>query len=426
MKRIINQIAGIFLIAIFVFTSCKEEDDIKSADVFTNKEFVYNLATKKFEPETELNGHINSAGGINLVYYYVLRDDHPPLLIYTDEPAAENRSDYNYTIPNASFASLDMDSVSGLKIMARHVDNTSSEGLVSISAYMPARPQLTEFPAVVSPDLSGGTSLISGKIEAESGLAKIDIYDNYNGAFALVESISNLNNAENYTLSYNYTYRKRASKLKVLVTDGIGVTEEVIIDLNVSYPVAIFSDVFMTAHTTGTNTIFIPETGTTAGNCSLNASEATMGFVYYATGSGPTFYSPANTSNIAKNFKCSGAEWVIQNPAALRATKFRVLIKGTAGVDNIYSRFDAGNIEELDDEFFTENGITAPTGSSARFDAAAAPTATVFNLTGGSIVYVRFPLPGNPSAYKNALIKVKEATSASGTSTIRFDIMVQK
>ncbi|WP_256010097.1 hypothetical protein [Desertivirga xinjiangensis] len=424
MKGIINKVACVFLLGLVIMTSCKEEKELKPADTYTLGDFVYNLATKKFEPEAQLSGNIQSASGIKLVYYYLLRgEENPPVLVHTEEPAQENQFDYNFTIPNESFSAFDMKEATGVKVVLRHLDNTSSEDQFRISSFMPERPELSGFPAILTPVTTGGTTLVSGKIEAESGIAKIEIYDNYKGSFELVESITNLNGAKTYDLNYNYSYTKSASKLKIVVTDAIDIPEEVIVDLDVPYS---YYKVFMTAHGTGTNTIFIPESGITLGNCSLNEAEAVMAFVYYATSNGPTFYSPTNTGNVSANFRCNGVSWTIQNPAAMRATKFRVLVQGTTGINNLYTQFDANTIANLDNAYFTANSISAATGVSARFDPASAGTTSVFNLTTASLIYVRIPDIGNPSTYKNALIKIREATSTGNTSTVQFEIMIQK
>lgn len=430
MITITKKIAWVFLLAALgMMSSCKEDNETRMDDIITANDFIYNLATRKMSPDTELNGTIKSEAGIKLVYYYLLRDSANPLLIHTEEPSIDQHHEYVFKVPNSAFGDQNMEKVRGVKVMIRHLDNSSSEGLVNVSPFRPARPSMSGFPTFLIPDLNGGTSPISGKVIAESGVEKIDIYDDRmaTGKFQLVETINNLEGVTEYTLDYAYVYAKRANQVKIVVTDGVGVTAENIIDLRVVYPVTTYSDVFMTAHTTGTSSIFIAESGTTLGNCSLNASESTMAFLYYGTGTGPAFYSPTNTANVAKNFKCNGVSWEISNPAALRATRFRVLLKGSSvQVDEIYNLVEKNDIDVLDDRFFTERDIAVPTGSSARFDPAVTAGATVFNLTNASLIYVRIPDFAGATTYKNALIRVKEATSTSGTSTIKFDIIVQK
>lgn len=429
MITITKKIACVFLLAALGVSSCKEESETRVDDTITAKDFIYNLATRKMSPDSELNGTIQSDAGIKLVYYYLLRDSANPLLVHTEEPGVEQQHEYAFKVPNSAFEDQNMEKVKGVKVMIRHLDNSSSEGLINVSPFTPAKPSMSGFPLSLVPDLSGVSTQISGKINAESGVDKIDIYDDREalGNFKLIETINGLNGVDEYILNYDYVYAKRANQVKIVVTDGVGVTAESIIDLSVVYPVTTFSDVFMTAHTTGTNTIFIAESGSTMGNCNLNASESNMAFLYYGTGTGPAFYSPTNTANVAKNFKCNGVSWEISNPAVLRATRFRVLLKGSSDqVDQVYNLVEKKDIDLLDDNFFTERDIAIPTGSSARFDPAATASATVFNLTNASLIYARVPDYAGATTFKNALISVKEATSTAGTSTIKFDIIVQK
>jgi hypothetical protein len=312
-----------------------------------------------------------------------------------------------------------------IKVVATDIYGQTGEVIIAMPVDLAAfKPKFINFAASVTPNLSG-TTAITGNITSVTGLKHIDVYDDYQGTYVLVNSVNNLNASLNYALNYAYTYRRRAFNLKLVAFDSDDLQTEKIIPLNITYQSNIYRDVFMTAHTTGTNTIFFADNGTTKGNCDLNSSEPTMSFLYYGTGTGPAFYSPTNTSSVATNFKCNGVSWVISNASNLRATRFRVLVPGTTGVDNVYAQYNAGTIDNLDDAFFTANAVAAPGGSSARLDAVAAPTTSIFNLTSAYLIYVRIPDAGG-ATYKNALIRVKEGTSTAGTSTVKFDFLVQK
>lgn len=314
-----------------------------------------------------------------------------------------------------------------IKLVAKDIYGQSSELIIAMPVDVSLfKPKFVNFPVAITPDMNGSVA-VTGNITSLTGLKRIEIYDDYQGAYTLVSTISDLNASLNYTLNYDFTYRKRDANIKIIAVDMDEVQSELIIPLTVNYSSILYSDVTMTAQSTGTNTIFFSGTGTTLGNCELNASEAAMAFLFYGTGSGPAFYSPTNTSSVAGNFKCNNTAWTITNPASLRATRFRVLVPGTtAGIDNVYAQYKANNLDVIDDSFFlTENAIAAPGSSSAKFDAIATPTTAIFNLTSAYLIYVRIPDAGG-ATYKNALIRVKEATSAAGTSTIKFDIYVQK
>ncbi|TZF83579.1 hypothetical protein FW774_08840 [Pedobacter sp. BS3] len=287
------------------------------------------------------------------------------------------------------------------------------------------KPQFTGFAASITPNQSG-TTPVTGTITSVTGLKRIDIYDDYQGSYELVGSISNLNNALSYNMSYDYTFRKRAAHIKVVAEDADGLQAELIIPLDIVYYTTLYKDVFMTGQTTATNTIFFDSNGTTGSNCDISANEATMAFLYYGTSTGPAFYSPTNTTNVAANYKCSGTSWVISNQSVLRATRFRVLVPGTTGIDNVYALYNADAIDKLDDAFFDANSIAAPGGSSAKYDPSASATTSVFNTASAYLIYARIPDANGGTTHKNALIRVKEATSSTGTSTIKFDIMIEK
>jgi hypothetical protein len=367
---------------------------------------------------TAITGTITSAFGIQKVDIY-------------DDYKVENTYELSGTVNAGSSKSFALNyaykyrkAAQHIKIVATDIYGQATELIIPMPVDLAAfKPIFVNFVATITPNLTG-TTPVTGNITSVTGLKRIDIYDDYQGSYVLVNSIT-LTGTTNYALNYNYTFRRRANNLKVVAFDTDDLQTEKIIPLNVTYQSNIYRDVFMTAHTTGTNTIFFVDNGTTKGNCDLNASEPTMSFLYYGTSTGPAFYSPTNTSSVATNFKCSGASWVIANASNLRATRFRVLVPGTSGIDNIYAQYNAGNIDDISDAFFTANGVAAPGGSSARFDAAATATTSIFNTTTAYLIYIRVP-DANGTTYKNALLRVKETTSTTGTSTIKFDILVQK
>ncbi|WP_345955598.1 hypothetical protein [Mucilaginibacter sp. PAMB04168] len=526
MKRFLKPIL-FMLSACAVMLSCKKDKIAGSgSSSFTADDYTFNRATKNFAPAATIGGQLTSSAGIRFVYCYLIRANATDSLIYVTDNTADNPTNYTLNIPLSSFPVNNMSKATGVKIMAKQTDNSSIQGLIKITYFDPALPQLTNFPASITANLNGGntaitgtitsnyglkqvdiyddskventyelagslndlngaktytlnyaykyrkaaqhikvvatdiynqtnetiinmpvdlaafkpnfsnfaasitpnltgTTAITGSITSVTGLKRIDIYDDYQGAYVLVSSISNLNGSLNYTLNYNYTFRRRATNIKLIAFDTDDLQTEKVIPLNITYKTELYRDVFMNAQTTGTSTIFFVDNGTTKGNCDLNASESTMSFLFYGTGTGPAFYSPTNTTNVASNFKCNGSSWVIGNASNFRATRFRVLVPGSTGVDNIYAQYNAGSIDALDDAFFTANGIVAPTGSSARFDATAAATTSVFNTTNAYLIYLRIP-DANGITYKNALIRAKEAVSSAGTSTVKFDILVQK
>lgn len=514
-----------FFAVLLCCASCKKTET-ESVGTLTAAEYTYNSATRNFGANATVAAQINSSTGIKSVYAYLVRNNATDSLIATAIP--DNAAAYTLNIPTAAFPANSMSKATGVRVLAKQSDNSTVEGFVKITYFNPALPQLKDFPAQITANLSGGLTSITGNITSDyglsqvdiyddyqtenvyvlvnsntsingakqfalnyqytyrkaaqhikivakdiygqsnqlvvampvdvslfkpkfvgfaasitpnltgttpvtgtitsvTGLKKIDIYDNYQGEYVLISSISSLNSSLSYSFNYNYPFRKRSTHLKIIATDIDDLPSELVLPLNYTYGSTLYRDVTMTAHTTGTNTIFFAESGTTLGNCSLNASESTMAFLFYGTATGPSFYSPANASGVANNFKCNSVGWTIANAAVLRATKFRVLVPGAStGIDNVYAQYAANNIDVIDEAFFlTANNIAAPGGSSARFDASVAATTAIFNTTTANLIYVRIP-DVTGTGFKNALIRVKEATSSTGTSTIKFDIYIQK
>jgi hypothetical protein len=312
-----------------------------------------------------------------------------------------------------------------IKVRATDIYNQTSEIIVNMPVDVAIfKPKFLNFAASITPNASGATA-VNGQITSVTGLKRVDIYDDRNGTYQLLGSTTNLNGAKNYTYNGSYNYAMRAERVKLVAVDIEDLQSEIIIPLNVTYFSKVYRDVTMTAQTTGTNTIFFDTDGTTKGNCELNASELTMAFLFYATSSGPTFYAPTNTTNVASNFRCNGASWVLSRPAAdMRATRFRVLLQSVSAEKLVYDDLAAGKLDDL----ATRVGALTISSSGPRFDAAATPSSSIFNATSANLIAVRIPDIGNPSSFKLAVIHVKECVVANpvGNSTIKFDIYIQK
>jgi hypothetical protein len=524
MKRFLKPMLLLLTLA-GIIVACKKTSIVGDGTI-AGAEYTFNRATKTFAPTTKVTTDVNSNIGIRFLYCYLIRTNAPDSLIYVTDNTQDNPTSYTLNIPLTSFPA-NMSKVTGVKILGKQTDNTTVTGFIKITYFDPSAPVLSNFPASITANLTGGNTAITGTVTSDYGIKQVDVYDDYktSGSYELVASLTDANSAKtyalnyaykyrkaaqhirvvatdiysqttetvvnmpvdisafkpiflnfaatitpnltgttavtgnitsvtglktidvyddyqgtyvlitsinagsslNYAFSYAYTFRRRAANIRLVATDNDGLITEKIIPLNITYQSRIYRDVLMTAQTTATNTIFFMDNGTTLGNCSLNASEPTMSFLYYGTSTGPSFYSPTNTSSVASNFKCSGASWVIANASNLRATRFRVLVQGAStGIDNIYTQYNAGNIDVLDDAFFTTtNGTAIPAGSSARFDPTVTATTSIYNLTNAYLIWVRVPTDNTNTTYKNGLIRVKTNTSTTGTSTVTFDIIVQ-
>ena len=308
-----------------------------------------------------------------------------------------------------------------IKVRATDIYNQTSELIINMPVDVSIfKPKFNNFPASIATTASS----VAGQITSVTGLKKVDIYDDRSGTYQLLGSVANLNGVKTYNYTGAYAYAMRAEHVKIIAVDTEDLQSELIIPINATYQSKVYRDVVMNAQTTGTATIFFDTDGTTKGNCELNASELSMAFLFYATSSGPTFYAPTNTTNIASNFRCNGVSWVLSRPAAdMRATRFRVLLQSVTAEKLVYDDLAAGKVDDLVGRL----GALTISSSGPRYDAAAAPTSAIFNTTTGSnLIAVKIPDVGSAATFKLALIHVKEANFNAGNSTIKFDIYIQK
>lgn len=429
MKRIDIKLLLPIFFGLLLFLGCekdKNKDENGTPDTITANEFVYNIATKKLTPETSVNAKISSPAGIKFIYCYLVRDNAPDSIIHIAYPTATEQKDFTLSIPAASFLTATTH-ISGVKLQIKHVDNTNFEGFIKGSAFIPSLPKLENFPASLLPD-ANNKIVITGKASSANGLKKIEIFDDSQGGFTLVNTITGLNNALTTNVNHEYIYRTKTANLQVIVTDNFDLTATTTISVPV-LPYTLLSDISMGAQGTNAvtvgNNFFIAETATLKGSCELSANEAIMDFLFYGTSTGPSFYAPSNAANVAANFKCNATGWAISNPSSLKATRFRVLVPGTAAIDNVYAKYTANNITDLTDAGLF-NGIAVPGSSTSRYDAVAAATASIFNTTTAYLIWVR--IPKADGTFRNCLIRAKEVVFAStiGLSTTKFDILVQK
>ncbi|WP_146198810.1 hypothetical protein [Pararcticibacter amylolyticus] len=259
MKNIFKSLTGILLLSLCMI-SCKKDDSGASSGELSANSFIYNLATKNFNPDTALTAKVTSSGAVDIVYCYLVRSNTVDSLIYIGKPDAGEAKGYTFHISASRFPYSSIKSVRGVKVMVRQDDNSSYEGFVKIDIYDPSKPFLTDFPVSISPDLDGGATAITGKITSESGIAKVEVFDDYQteGTFTSVQAISVANEKE-YQLNYSYMYRKAAQHIKVAATDIFGQVMETIInmpvDINTFKPKFVDFPANLTPEATGTATM---------------------------------------------------------------------------------------------------------------------------------------------------------------------------
>lgn len=426
MKKATKVLFLSFMMGLTILSACKKDKAVFSADdEVTTKDFTYNLATKKVTPDQVVSAQINSPAGVKFIYCYLVRSNAPDSIIYTYY-ATDDANNVSLEIPTESFISA-TDQISGVKLSIKHLDNSSDEGFIKVTAFTPPLPKLTDFASELLPDANDKIN-VTGKASSENGLQKVEIFDDSTGEFTLVGTLDNLNNAQEFQVNYDYTYRKGTANLKVLVTDNFDLKDSINISVPV-LPYTLYSDVTMgaqgTSSVTVNNNFFIAATGQILGSCELPTNEENMDFLFYGSSTNATFYSPANTSGVAKNYRCNGVAWTINNPSALKATKFRVILPGSADADAVYAKVNANNIADLEDDgLFAGNSV--PGGSTVKYSATDAPASNVFNTTNANLIWIKIPNPNG--SFTNCLIRAKEVNYASttGLSTIKCDIFVQK
>lgn len=435
MKSLNSKIYYALIIFLMVgFFSCKKDKDTKGSavkDVVNTKDFVYNLATKALTPDATVNANIQSSIGVRFVYSYLQRTGLADSLINITYATAENQNDFNLSIPATIFSSVNMRNVTGIKAVIKRLDNSSDEAIIKLTAFQPPLPVLINFPVSQLPDANGNI-LITGRATSETGLAKVEILDDSTGPFTIVTTLDNLGGVNTYEVNYNYTYRANTANVRIIAYDTFGIKVEYTIRVP-ALPYTLYQNVNMGSQGTATETIlnnhFFIATGTTAGTCDLPLNELSLDFLFYGTSTGGTFYAPTNVGTVAANFRCNGANNYWTPVAAnLKPTRFRVLVPGDAGpIDALYARFNANTIPDLDDTGFFA-GIPIPSGSTARFAPTGALSTSLFNTTTGYLIWVRVPTTPAATAYKNCIIRVRDAVNAStaALSTVRFDIYVQK
>ncbi|MDQ8003335.1 MAG: hypothetical protein REI64_00970 [Pedobacter sp.] len=422
-----KNLIGSMLVGVLLLVACKKQTAQENiADEVTTKDFVYNIATKNITPDELVNAKIASPIGVKLIYCYLSRANATDSLIHIELVDEQQKNNVNLTIPKDAFSTANIH-IKGVKLAIKHIDNSSFESFVKVSGFVPPLPKLEDFAGSLLPDANGNIQ-INGKAISENGVKRVEIYDDSQSSYTLVETINNPSSSTEFTVNYNYVYRANTANVKVVVVDNFDLTAEKVISVPV-LPYTLLTDLVMGAQgstsVTVNNNTFIAETGTLSGSCNLNANEALMDFLFYGTSNGPTFYSPTNTTNVAANFRCNGTSWSIENPSNFKATRFRVLVPGNAAIDNVYASYNANSISNLDDSGLFNN-IPVPSGSTARFDGSATATTAIFNTTTSYLIWVRIPRANG--TFRNCLIRAKEVVVAStaGLSTIKFDIYIQK
>lgn len=434
MKKIILLAIATATVLLGLYTGCKKDSSIgasqKQWGTLTADSVRYNTVTHLFTPTGNIKGALQSKAPIEQIYYYLTTVASPDQLVYIDTSFVQGSSKVDFEIPESVFKGLDLEDATGIKVMVRLLNNAAFSGDIGIVPFTPPLPELSGFTDTLQPDLTGGTTPVKGRITAESGLTKILIEDDATGTYTGVDSILDLKGATNYQLDYDYTYRAQASHVRITAFDTYGLSKSVTIFMPVlTYDS--YKDIQMSAQgtsSTSSSNCFFMTDGAVIGSCAIEGQEKDLKFLLYCSGSQVlSFYSPSNSTGVAKNYKCDGVSWV-QQVADLKDVKFRVLIPGTKATDAVYAAYNSNQMATLDDSFF--EGIAAPGSHSAKYDTDEGnASSNVFNLTKAYLIWAQ--VPEADGSTKNILIRVKSVnivtdTGAQGLSSMVMDVMMEK
>lgn len=534
MKHFFNHI--VLLTAMLFLFSCKKNDFLVASGELETQEYVYNVAINGFEPEPVIKGRIDANFEIRTVYYYLQRTNKPDSLLQTDMVPIDQRGrTYDFEIKSEAWFGVDLYGVRGIKVIFVQDNQIALEKQIGLSYYDPAAPVISDIPETIRPSLIEPT-VISAKLSSETGIRKVEIFDNRDGGFDVLETI-NLEGIHEYNLSYPYIYNEGAGQMLIKVIDIYGLqTEKVIqfigipfkpvVNFNAStlaaalpdgvpvvagtlktyseleglkvyvvrangetlvgdadftltnqgqdeydyifsydqfpydddvvackieakdasgsvnansIPVTIlpyyhwknvtmmsqgfFSD---SESLTSNSCFFIGEVNRPViGSCDAQSGnyDSKIDFVIYTTTAPAyTFYNPNNTGSIRGNYRCNGGTtgWT---PSTIKDVRIRALLQtSSSNGSGIYTKYNAGNIQRLDDEFFA--GVNAPSANTAKYDNVSAPASNVFHPNDAYLIWLKTP------EGKNILVHVKEvdlfSTPNQGKSTAVMDILKQR
>src|SRR5690606_38635551 len=229
MKTIVHIIA--ITVCIFGILACskKSEDviinDKGAKDVVEGQDYTFNTATKTFTPQNNIEAQITSQKDINFIYTYLIREGVSDSLVditYTQD--LDSKRSIQYVMEASLFEHIPMQDVSRLKLMIKRTDNSSDEAFINIQSFTPPLPFWENVPESLVPD-DANVIQVTATAKSENGITKIELYDDYQGAFVKVHEID-LNGETAYAFDYAYTYRPNAANLKLIMYDAYGLSSE--------------------------------------------------------------------------------------------------------------------------------------------------------------------------------------------------------
>src|SRR5690606_9968842 len=185
-------------------------NDKGAADVVETKSYTYNIATKQLRPDANIQAKITAQKDISWIYTYLIREgkaDSLLSILYTKD--LDDKRNLDFAIEGTKFANIQMENVSGLKLMIKRADNSSDEAFIAIQSFTPPLPSWENVPSSLEPD-DDDIVHVSATALSENGITKIELYDDYQGEFIKIHEVT-LNQETQYAFDYDYTYRPNAN-----------------------------------------------------------------------------------------------------------------------------------------------------------------------------------------------------------------------
>lgn len=387
--------------------------------------------TPSLNGSTAITGKLSSETGIQKLYF---SDNSTGNMELIDSIAVNGAKDYTINYPYTY-----KEGAGQMRVHATDIYGLVSEKLIQFVG-IPFRPVLTFSNPVLKAALPHGTPIVSGAVKTFGELVALKAYVVKTSGETLVGDVSyaltgSAPNEYNYTFSLaDFPFADDVTECRIEAMDANNSNSSANNPVQI-LPYYHWKNVTMMAQglpnadppLTSSSSFFIGEVNKPViGSCDVNGNttyDDKIDFVAYTTTAPAiTFYNPNNTGSIRGNYRCNGGAtgWT---PATVRDVRMRVMLQtSVSNGSNIYTKYNAGGIESLGNDFFS--GVSTPSANTAKYDNVSTPASNVFHPDNAYLVWMKTP------EGKNILVHVKDTdmyTSPNqGRSTVVLDILKER